>query len=96
MDSVVSAMRADARAVMKDMSTDVALLKGWFREEIGATWQEVRSSDGESKLKIEHRGTLPWDAIRLSHTRGAGGGEESIADYVIRHAKKLTPWSEWA
>ena len=37
----------------------------------------------------------PWVKIIDSHLRGAGGGDKSIAEYVLEHVERLAPWQKW-
>lgn len=95
LDAVVYAARKRARAKMKNMENDVQLLKQLLRAKVGNTWQEATTQNSESKLGITHRGALPWENIRHAQQRGAGGGDESVQAYALRHVTRLAPWQRW-
>ena len=95
LDAIVYESRSAARAKMKQMDADVALLRGLFVAKVGATWAAATRRNTESDLGIDSRLALPWEAVRKAHTTGPGGGEESVDQYVTRVVTRLAPWQLW-
>lgn len=96
MDEMIYNMRKAARAQMKDMDQDVDKLKGLLRRAVGSTWQQATRPNRNSRLNIDAKYGLPWEAIKHAHLIGVQGGEESVQDYAMRHVRRLAPWQRWS
>ena len=76
---------------MKDVSTDVDMLKEMFREEIGSTWREATHRNSVSHLGM--RGEGPW--IELAKSGRAEHTPTGLFNWVEEKVRHQARWQRW-
>ena len=72
---------------MKDMDSDVAILKDLFREKVGLGWEDATAPNTIPQL-VDARGVLPW--VEVSDVMHTSGNDSSVAAHVSRLTRGLT------
>ena len=93
MRSVLYANRAERHWRGRDVDADVATLKKFFKDNIGATWQEAIQPNRNVKVTSGHeRQRKPWKEVE--DVMGRRGADAPHA-YIRRQVEKLTPYFDW-
>lgn len=73
-------------AFMKDMDSDVGILKAFFIQNLGRDWATASRANSISKLGIG-RGKAPWEEVDATMRQS---GSDSTPALVERHVRNLT------
>ena len=93
MRGVLYANRAERYWRGRDVDADVATLKKFFKDNIGATWQEAIQPNTNVKVTRGHdRQRKPWKEVE--DVMGRRGVDAPHA-YIRRYMEKLTPYFDW-
>ena len=93
MRDILYSNRAERHWRGRDVDADVAELKKFFREQIGATWAEaVRPNNVLTVTTGPKRNKRPWEEIEaVMGRRGVDAPHAYIRNYVL----EMTPYFDW-
>ena len=93
MREILYSNRAERHWRGRDVDADVAELKKFFREQIGATWAEaVRPNNVLTVTTGPKRNKRPWEEIEaVMGRRGVDAPHAYIRNYVL----EMTPYFDW-
>ena len=72
---------------MKDLDSNVSVMKDWLINNIGADWATATTRNANSKLGIPTRGVLPWVEVTNQMNQV---GRDSVQAHVARTVRDLT------
>ena len=75
--------------MLKDMDTDVQLLKELFRKKIGENWAKASRENTVPLLIGAGARGEPWEAVRKT---GSQTGSDSVHEWVRRQVHKYAPF----
>ena len=93
-EAPTKAHRKDHTVYMKNIDTDVRVIKEFLKSKVAKNWEEARATRDTSQIVRPARQYPAWKGIRDCLLPGRGHSQDGYVKFVRRHLADKVPWME--